>query len=252
MFRKNMNKTISVITPTYNQAQYLDDCITSVSASIVAPTQITIEHIVVNDGSTDHTDAICRKHPHIHYIPLKQNQGGSVALNTGIHAASGKYIFVLDSDDVLLQRTLYNFYSALEADEAAEWAYSDFIRSDESLRYRLQDDYYGWRFSTPKEMLTAIFEGQHFLQHNVMYTRELFIKAGGYDEQRFIAKDLDLFIRFLLLGKLPLYIPITSHIHRFHDTNISIGHDGAKHLANVAQLQRTYDYPAILEGSLLE
>ncbi len=215
----------------------------------MVPSNIQIEHIVVNDGSTDHTDAICRSYTHIRYIPIRQNRGGSVALNTGIQAALGKYIFVLDSDDIILQRTLFNFYNALENHPTAQWAYSDFIRSDETLHYCIGEDYYGWDFSTPHEMLQAIFEGKHFIQHNVMYTKDLFMEAGRYDEERFIAKDLDLFVRFLLLSQLPVYIPITSHIHRFHDMNVSIGHDGQNHLANIAELKKKYNYPTLRIGS---
>ena len=100
---------------------------------------------------------------------------------------------------------------------------------DEERRYLPSEDYYTWKFETPTEMLQAIFKAEHFIQGNVCYSRALFDEVGGYDEEIEMAEDLDLYVRFLLAGHLPVLGPHISHLHRFHTNNVSIGVDADKH-----------------------
>lgn len=90
---------ISVIVPVYNTEKYLDECI----ESICAQTLKDIEVILVNDGSTDSSEDICRKwvekDPRIS-VYSKENGGVSSARNTGLGHSSGKYVMFIDSDDI--------------------------------------------------------------------------------------------------------------------------------------------------------
>lgn len=87
---------ISVIIPTFQQAQYIQECIESVLDQSVAPLEI----IVVNDGSTDDTLEKLKRFPSIKVIN-QTNRGLSSARNTGIMNAKGDWILPLDSDDKL-------------------------------------------------------------------------------------------------------------------------------------------------------
>lgn len=233
--------TVSVVTPTYNQAKYLPDCIESVSKSVFAPLDVRFEHIVFDDGSTDETQRACSKYPFVKYLRWEKNKGQSAAMNEAIRQAKGEFIFTIDSDDVVMQRTLYHFYSALR-DSKNRWVYSDFLRVDRDLSYRIGDDYYGWNFTNTEDMLASMFAGKHFIQHNVMYYKDLHFEVGGYDEEIGMAEDLDLFVRFLLKGEMPLYIPTVSHLHRYHETNLSIGQGGEKHMKNLEILKKKYNW----------
>ena len=88
----------SVIIPVYNVKEYLSNCIDSVLAQSTG----SFEIILVDDGSTDGSGALCdqyaEKYPQILAIH-QQNQGVSVARNTGIEKATGEYVLFLDSDD---------------------------------------------------------------------------------------------------------------------------------------------------------
>lgn len=88
----------SVIIPVYNVKEYLRDCIDSVLAQSISDYEV----ILVNDGSTDGSDALCdtyaAQHPQIHVVH-QPNQGVSVARNTGLKKAQGEYVLFLDSDD---------------------------------------------------------------------------------------------------------------------------------------------------------
>jgi len=89
---------ISVIIPCYKQAEFLDECITSV----VDQTFQNWECIIVDDGSPDDTEEIskiwCKKDPRIKYYK-KNNEGLCKTRNYGINLAVGKYILPLDADD---------------------------------------------------------------------------------------------------------------------------------------------------------
>ena len=89
---------VSVIVPVYNAEKYLSECVDS----ILAQTLRDIEVILVDDGSTDNSPAICdayqSRDERIKVIH-QQNKGISAARNAGIRIASGKYIAFVDSDD---------------------------------------------------------------------------------------------------------------------------------------------------------
>ncbi|MGR5503032.1 glycosyltransferase family 2 protein [Vibrio sp. DNB22_10_4] len=96
--------TITVVIPLYNKQHYIRRALDSV----LAQTESADEIIVVNDGSSDQSAELVRAHyPHVTVID-QDNQGVSVARNTGIQAASSNYIAFLDADDYWLPSFLSN------------------------------------------------------------------------------------------------------------------------------------------------
>ena len=91
----------SIITPVYNRSDCILRCMDSVSSQINA--NIGIEHIIVDDGSTDDTYSIIKeyalKHPHIRHHQFDKNRGTNAARNHAISSAKGVYCILLDSDD---------------------------------------------------------------------------------------------------------------------------------------------------------
>lgn len=91
---------ISVILPIYNVAPYLDETF----QSLLNQSLKEIEIIAVNDGSTDNSEEIIKKYAaqdsRIYYFN-QENQGLSVTRNVALHHATGKYIYMMDSDDIL-------------------------------------------------------------------------------------------------------------------------------------------------------
>lgn len=96
---------ISVIVPVYNVETYLEECLDSIQNQ----SYTDIEVLLVNDGSTDGSQAICE-----HYCQIDKrfrlmnqtNQGQSVARNTGVAASRGEFIAFVDSDDIILANYL--------------------------------------------------------------------------------------------------------------------------------------------------
>ena len=95
-----MKDLISIIVPIYNSEKWLDRCI----QSLLNQTYKNFEIVLINDGSTDSSDDICRnyikKDKRIKYYK-KENGGVSSARNIGLMKANGKYIKFVDSDDTL-------------------------------------------------------------------------------------------------------------------------------------------------------
>lgn len=97
---------LSIVIPVYNTENLLPACVDSV----LNQTFRDYELILVDDGSTDNSLALCReyaeKHDHIRVIH-QENAGASAARNAGIEAAKGEYIHFIDSDDLLPQNDVY-------------------------------------------------------------------------------------------------------------------------------------------------
>ena len=93
-----MSEKVSVIIPAYNSEKTIKRCI----ESIILQNRADVEIIIINDGSTDETDSICKvlqtEHENIIYI-TKENGGVSSARNSGLSVATGEFVMFVDSDD---------------------------------------------------------------------------------------------------------------------------------------------------------
>ncbi|MBQ3972123.1 MAG: glycosyltransferase [Selenomonadaceae bacterium] len=106
---------ISVIVPVYNVEKYLEACVQSIWAQDFKDFEI----ILVEDGSTDGSLALCRRLQEdsggrIRLLEHPKNRGPSAARNTGMDAATGKYITFVDSDDMLCPNALHILHNAAE------------------------------------------------------------------------------------------------------------------------------------------
>ena len=105
------NPLVSIIIPVYNVEKFLPQCLDSV----VNQTYKNIEVILLNDGSPDSSDTICRDYANlyhqINYIK-RETAGASATRNYGIGIAKGDYIFFLDSDDYLKEDCIANMVDA--------------------------------------------------------------------------------------------------------------------------------------------
>lgn len=108
----------SLITPVYNRADYIRDCIQSVVDQMDNFTDF--EHIIVDDGSTDNTLEIIRLYEKrcgfIKTISYEKNAGVNYARNRGIEKACGEFIIFLDSDDTLNSGILRTINEAILED----------------------------------------------------------------------------------------------------------------------------------------
>ena len=108
-------KVLTFVIPAYNSEQFLDKAISSM---LVPKIMEKLEVIIVNDGSKDRTAAIaekyCVQYPETVKLISQENKGHGGALNTGIAAAAGKFVKVIDPDDWVVSENLPEFISQLE------------------------------------------------------------------------------------------------------------------------------------------
>lgn len=110
--QKQEKELISIIVPIYNVENYLENCLNS----ILNQTYKNIEIVLVNDGSKDNSEKICKefasKDNRIKYI-IQENQGLSAARNSGIRESSGQYYIFIDSDDYVNIHFVEELYNTL-------------------------------------------------------------------------------------------------------------------------------------------
>ena len=108
---------VSVVIPVYNVEKFLRDCVDSV----LKQTFQGFEIILVDDGATDQSPALCdayaREYANIRVIH-RENGGLSAARNSGLAAAKGKYVYFLDSDDWIIPRALQTLFDIAKRENA--------------------------------------------------------------------------------------------------------------------------------------
>ena len=147
-----MSKKVSIIVPIFNAERYLSATL----ESLVQQTLRDIDIICINDGSTDHSLAICEdyqsKYPDLIRVFSKPNGGIADARNFGLSKVTSPYFGFLDSDDTIepkMFETLYN--KAIEED--ADVVLSDFYWSYPNKENVIKDGPY----ANNKEILTSMF-----------------------------------------------------------------------------------------------
>ncbi len=170
---------VSIIVPVYNTERYLDRCL----STLVDQTLKDIEVIVINDGSTDGSQAIIDDYK-VRYgdmikTVVKENGGQAVARNLGIGMANGEYIAFVDSDDYIDESMMEKLYEAA-ASEGADIAMCgvNYVYEDGLIKER--------RLSAKMERKSNIFESKTLLAYassyscNKIYKREFFLETGIY------------------------------------------------------------------------
>lgn len=150
---------VTVIIPAYNSEKYISRCI----ESLVCQENISLQIIIVNDGSTDTTKLICEEYEkkYDNFILLnKKNEGQGIARNFGMKYAEGEYIGFVDSDDYVTHDMYSKLYKQAKK-YSADWVYSYMEREKylNSIKFDTIDN--GVLISTPiqKQYIKEIFLG---------------------------------------------------------------------------------------------
>ena len=203
--------TVTAIVPTYNRAEYLGECLSSLLSQTLPPETI----LVVNDGSTDRTPEILdRFDAHISVIE-QENSGKSVALNRALAECSADYVWICDDDDVADPAGLEALKSGLDVHPQAPFAYGRFqrFRDVEGKRSFEEPGFFG-REEEESFFIQALEETFAF-QFAQLVRLDSYAKVGGFREDLFRSQDFEMITRLAQLGQ-PLFVPKTIFYQRVH------------------------------------
>lgn len=204
------NDMISVIIPVYNVEKYLDRCV----RSVLNQTYGDMEILLVDDGSTDGSGAMCDAYQNmdvrVHSIH-KQNGGLSDARNYGIDRAGGEYLFFVDSDDWIHVRTLEILHEKMKEHHAdiAVCEYREVTEEEEPTDILLGD--VTCTVYQNREVFRPLFEKntKTVVAWNKLYRREVFedirYPKGKLHEDEYVIHRLLYRAGSLVWCEVPLY-----------------------------------------------
>lgn len=205
-----MSALVSIIIPTYNYGEYLARAV----ESCLSQTHRDLEIIVIDDGSTDNTQAVmCRFTDRVTYV-YQENRGVSAARNAGLDRASGDFITFLDADDYLADGAIATCLDALsrhpEVGCVITETYSQEAGSDAlSWKPHLPGPTVSDRFY--EQLLTRRFP----FQVAATLTRAQVAKRFRYPEDLSNGEDVVYFTKIFFSEKV-LYLPVPTSMSVRH------------------------------------
>lgn len=181
---------VTIVTPTYNQAEYLSETIDSV----LAQDYPNIEYIVIDDGSTDQTREILHRYDGRIRWESQENMGQAATLNKGWSMGAGEIIGYLSSDDLLKSNAVSESVRYLVEQPEVVLVYPDFELIDSSSR-------------PMRQIKVADFDYRNMLVNLVCYPgpgaffrATAFELAGGWNADLRQIPDLEYWIRLSRYG----------------------------------------------------
>jgi len=198
---------ISIVTPSYNQGQFIEETI----RSILLQNYPNLEYIIIDGGSTDNTVEIIKKYePWITYWVSEPDEGQTDAINKGFRRATGEIINWLNSDDLLEENSLWHIAQAFLDHPEAMFIYGRGTTFWPDGRTSIHQH---------KKHEHQVFDlGFTYMQQACFYKRVVLDTVGYLDDSYHFAMDVDFFRRIILNYDIH---PINEQIARFriHDTS---------------------------------
>jgi glycosyltransferase involved in cell wall biosynthesis len=206
---------VSIITPSFNQAGFLEETI----QSVLAQDYPRLEYIIVDGGSTDGSLEIIQHYAQqLAWWVSEPDQGQTDALNKGFSHASGDIFAWINSDDTYLPGAVSEAVETLSAHPEAAMVYGDANLIDE------QGAYIG-QFPARQTDLRRLLRGSvHIPQQSTFFWGRLWRQVGPLDPTFYFAMDYDLWVRLAKTGSLH-YTPRRWANFRLHSTGKSLVND---------------------------
>lgn len=204
---------ISVITPSYNQGNYLEETI----RSVLLQGYPKLEYIVMDGGSTDESLDIIQKYsPWLTYWVSEPDAGQSDAINRGLSFASGSWATWINSDDMLCKNALLKHASRFGFEENT--VYVGICVSIDKLGTVLS--HHCGRVQSLEDLLQidrVWRAGGHIIQPEVIFPRQLALAVGGLNTENHYTMDYEFWGKLLLAGAKFRYTQVPFGTFREHD-----------------------------------
>ncbi|MDO9028690.1 MAG: glycosyltransferase family 2 protein [Candidatus Roizmanbacteria bacterium] len=221
---------LSIVIVSYNTKKITEACLESVNRSL-EKTKIKYEIVVIDNGSHDGSPQLLEtmsqdNHNNLVYKQTDQNLGFGKGTNLGVKITQGKYILLLNSDTIVLNRAiekLYNFYLKNEKQVhflGAKLLNRDLTSQPSACRFftlpvvfatlLLKGDYWGLTRSSPNKFCQVDWVSGAC----IMTTKKLYQRLNGFDKNIFMyMEEVDLLYRAKKLGLNTFFYPEAKIIH---------------------------------------
>jgi len=179
---------LTIITPSYNQADFLERTI----LSVLNQNYPNLEYIIVDGGSTDRSVEVIKKYEkYLSYWVSEKDKGQVHAINKGLERATGDWISFQNSDDVYFPGTFQRFGEAA-LHNPADILYGDLfmITTDDEVTEILK--------TTSYSLTCQILEGMQIHNQSLFFKKSLVEKYGKFDESFRFAFDYEFITRYTL------------------------------------------------------
>lgn len=224
---------ITIVTPSFNQGQYLEETI----ESVLGQGYKNLEYIIMDGGSSDNSVQIIKKYErHLAYWTSAPDGGQSAAINAGFQKGSGDILCWLNSDDMYLPNALKYVAQRLNP-TSSEIVFGNCLHLVESGAGSYGSDVFTRHHDTDIKLRDYIVQPSSF------WTKKAWEEVGVLDETLTYAFDWDWFIRAKMASVI--FKPDTKSlsVYRIHDAHKS-GTGGSKRLMELAHIYRKYSGPA--------
>jgi len=236
-------KLLSIVTISFNQAQFLRETLDSV----LSQKGEDIEYIVVDPGSTDGSREILGEYDtSIDHLVLEPDSGPADGLNKGFAKASGLYGYFLNSDDFLLpgaidlMRSLWRCHTGADVLLGGAWM----VSSDRKSRREIQP--------SPVTLDKLLSGESRVVQQGMSFCMDLFHKVGGFNVENGTCWDYELLCDFLAAGANTVLTKERLAGFRIHKASISGGVGGMvatnRYLADLDRIYGRFDRPKDAAG----
>jgi glycosyltransferase involved in cell wall biosynthesis len=232
---------VTIITPTYNRANYLPETI----ESVLSQDYSNIEYIVLDDGSKDNTLEVLRQYDSRVIIETHENIGETKTVNRGLRKSKGEFICVVNSDDPLLPGAIKTIVLAMIDQPDGLAAYPDWLEIDSQskpLKEMILPDY---------EISNMLSEFNVSMGPGTFFRRSVLEKFGFRDEERKYTGDLEFWFRLAANGNL-IHVSKILATHRSHSNSASVSEKSSKISEELLSLIKSSLYSGLLPKEILK
>ena len=218
----------TIVTASYNYGHYIGECLQSVAMQ----EGVTLEHLVMDAGSTDDTAEVVARFPHAGFFQ-EPDKGMSDGINKGFRRAKGKWVMWLNADDRLKPGALHAVKEFAGKQPQADVIYGcwDFIDAEGKFLRRMT--------LLPFDRRILVQQGCYIGSTACFYRNETTIAEGHLLDIDFgYCMDAEYYARLVHLGKRFVYFPKVLADFRLHGQSISQSSLGKDDMKNVLRLQR--------------
>ncbi len=219
---------VSIVTPSFNQGQFLEETI----LSVLQQEYQNVEYIIIDGGSTDNSLEVIKRYEHrLAYWVSEKDCGQADAINKGFQRSTGQIVGWLNSDDLLYPAAIKDVVNEFQRNSDLELIYGDvdYGPSTDAILRKISGN-------------TVVFKNMMrslqvpIPQQGSLWKRSVLNKIGHLNPRWHVVLDRDFFIRAASECKL-LYLPMTLGL--FRDHNLSKSSSQQTHW--LAELPAMYD-----------